>query len=387
MMHPYPAVEGMDGAVGVIDRRGDERCSHGAVEIVPTVFENAVLIVTVIAGITQPIPVMPRSALVGGVQKLIGESLNEGPACLFKTDTPQSVSDILSVTDESEVIFKEILPVGIDFPSFSFGCEHQLLRTHMVSLCIELVIGHDSTGMGHEHIAEGFPSAAYIAVNRADATPLGCMMKLIGDVHRQFTSEPHGSELMMEEAMLHIDVIRHPRMGDAAFDLKIAVTTGEGYVTVNTYRDTRQGMTVSGEDHRSHTERRVLRLVDKRLDAGGEVKDIQPQMGVELIEITGAFGGILHPSGELHRKVIVPPAVRMHGLFINAGGDVSAERSGADITVGVAHQPERRIGAGRSDGTDTEVSPYRVLTGRYAVLDARRPPVPTQSTRLCAEAE
>ena len=97
---------------------------------------------------------MPRTALRRRVHKLIQHALDERPPRLLHTDTPQTVRDILSVTDKGEVILKEILPVHIHFPALSFARHHQLLAAYMIALCIHDIVPHHAAALGEEHMLE-----------------------------------------------------------------------------------------------------------------------------------------------------------------------------------------------------------------------------------------
>ena len=49
MVNEHSTIERVDRAIFVIDRRGDKRRTHSAVEIVPTISEHAVSVIAVIA--------------------------------------------------------------------------------------------------------------------------------------------------------------------------------------------------------------------------------------------------------------------------------------------------------------------------------------------------
>ena len=119
----------------------------------------------------------------------------------------------------------------------------------MVSLGVLLVVSHIAAGFGHEHVYEGIETTAYIAPNGTDTAPLRCVMKLITDIYRQPSPEPYAGELMVEKTPAHIYIIRHPCMGQTAFDLEITEESREGAVLINADSHVRQGLTVSREDH------------------------------------------------------------------------------------------------------------------------------------------
>ena len=98
---------------------------------------------------------MPRTRLVGRVDKLIRHTLNERPSCLFHAHAPESVGYVLPVTDEGDVVLRDVLPVGTHLPSFAFAGHRPLLTAQMISLCVRLLGRVRSAGVREEDVLEG----------------------------------------------------------------------------------------------------------------------------------------------------------------------------------------------------------------------------------------
>lgn len=96
-------------------------------------------------------------------------------------------------------------------------------------------------------------------------------------------------------------------------------------------------MTVSRENQTSHTQQRVLRLVNHRLDARRDIKDKQPHMGIQLVKITRSCLWIFRSTGQLHPEIIIPPARVMHRLFIDTGSQITTVRTATHIAIRIAY--------------------------------------------------
>ena len=60
------------------------------------------------------------------------------------------------------------------------------------------------------------------------------------------------------------------------------------------------------------------------------------------IERTAGYR-LLYTTGQLDCKIIIPPALGVHGILVYAGTQIAAVRTAAYIAIRVALQPERRI--------------------------------------------
>ena len=181
-----------------------------------------------------------------------------------------------------------------------------------------------------------FPSVSHWTVYGTDATPFGRMVKLITQVNRQAPTETDCRKFMMQQTVFDIRIICHPRMGQTSLDFKIPVASGEGYITVNTYRDMWKRLTIAGENQCTGSQCRILRLINQRLDAGRNIKDIQAYVSIQLVKISRSFLRILRSSGYLYPEIIIPPSFVVLGLLVDACRQVSAIRAGTHIAGHIA---------------------------------------------------
>ena len=196
---------------------------------------------------------MPRPGLVGCIQELVCHSFHKPPTGLLEAYAPQAVSYVLSVTQKSKVIFKEVLPVRCYLPAVAFACHGQLLTADMVALGVQFVITHHTSRTRQQHVGKRTEVIAYIAIHRTVTSPLSSMVKLITHIYRQPSAKTKSHKLMVQITALHIYVIHQPRMRQSAFQFEVTVAPGERYIPVYTYCHTRQWLAVTRQNHTAHT--------------------------------------------------------------------------------------------------------------------------------------
>lgn len=245
----HHVVERVDSSVRVVYRRRNERRADGAVEIVPAVAVDAVLIIGVRAAEDETVFVVERSGLVEGCEELVGKSADVPPSGLRDIDTPQAVARVHSATDKAyRSIFKDIVPICRHFPAVALDVKGEYLTADVIALRVDLVVRHTAARAHKEGIDKGVEVVAEVAVLGRVAAPLRDVVELVTQVHRQPSANASAEPLVVHQPFADIDVVRLPHVADAAADLHVSVESGEGSPSVDANAHLRHGMGIAGEE-------------------------------------------------------------------------------------------------------------------------------------------
>ena len=245
----HHVVERVDSSVRIVYRRSNERRADGAVEIVPAVAVDTVLVIGVRATEDETVFVVVRSGLVEGRKELVGESADEPPSGLCDIDTPQAIARVHSETDKAyRSVLKDIVPICRHFPPVALDIEGDYLTADVVALCVDLVVSHRAARAHKESIDKGVEVVAEVAVLGRVAAPLRYVVELITDIHGQPSANASAKPLVVHQSFANIYIVRLPHVADAAADLHVSVESGEGSPSVDANAHLRHGMGIAGEE-------------------------------------------------------------------------------------------------------------------------------------------
>lgn len=332
----HHVVERVNGSVRIIYRRSDERRADGAVEIVPAVAVDAVLIIGVRAAEDETVFVVVRSGLVEGCEELVGKSADEPPSCLRDIDTPQAITRVHSETDKAyRSILKDIVPIRRHFPPVALDIQCEYLTADVIALRVDLVVSHRAARAHKEGIDKGMEVVAEVTVFGRVAAPLRHVVELVTQVHGQPSANASAKPLVVHQSFADIDIVRLPEVADAAADLHVSVESGEGSPSVDANAHLRHGMGIAGEEQPTAAQERVGHSVLFGLDTEGDIYNVQARVRIREVGVACAegihcgqygIGPALQPPRERNGKVVVVPTVRTGSRFDDARCEIAAER-------------------------------------------------------------
>ena len=100
----------------------------------------------------------------------------------------------------------------------AFIGERKLLKTNMIALGIELLVGGSATRTEEKHIPEIGQAIAIVDTIVVPA-PLRCMVHLVGECYWPLSAQTKTYELMMELGLAHCASIVEPSVAQSALDL------------------------------------------------------------------------------------------------------------------------------------------------------------------------
>lgn len=332
----HHVVERVNGSVRIVYRRSDKRRADGAVEVVPAVAVDAILVIGVRAAEDETVFVVERSGLVEGCEELVGESADVPPSGLRKIDTPQAVARVHSATDKAyRSILKDIVPICRHFPSVALDVKREYLAADVIALRVDLVVCHTAARAHKKGIDKGVEVVAEVAVLGRVAAPLRHVVELVTQVHGQPSANASAQPLVVHQSLADIDVVRLPHVADTAADLHISVESGEGSPSVDANAHLRHGMGIVGEEQPTAAQERVGHSVLFGLDAKGDINNVQARVRIREVGVARAegihsgqhgIGPALQPPRERNGKVIVIATVGTGGGFDDARCEIAAER-------------------------------------------------------------
>lgn len=245
----HHVIERVDSSVRIVYRRSDERRADGAVEVVPAVAVDTILVIGIRAAEDETVFVVERSGLVEGRKELVGKSTDVPPSGLRDIDTPQAVARVHSATDKAyRSILKDIVPICRHFPPVALDVKGEYLTADVIALRVDLVVRHTAARAHKKGIDKGVEVVAEVAVLGRVAAPLRHVVELITDIHGQPSAYTSAEPLVMHQSLADIDVVRLPHVADAAADLHVSVESGEGSPSVDANAHLRHGMGIAGEE-------------------------------------------------------------------------------------------------------------------------------------------
>lgn len=332
----HHVVERVNGAVRVVYRRSNERRADGAVEVVPAVAVDAVLIIGVRAAEDETVFVVERSGLVEGCEELVGESADEPPSGLRDIDTPQAVARVHSATDKAyRSIFKDIVPICRHFPAVALDVKGEYLAADVIALRVDLVVRHTAARAHKKGIDKGVEVVAEVAVLGRVAAPLRHVVELVTQVHGQPSANASAKPLVVHQSLADIDIVRLPEMADTSAHFHISVQSGESSPLVYADAHLRHGMGIVGEEQPTAAQERVRHSVLFGLDTEGDIYNVQARVRIREVGVACAegihcgqygIGAALQPPRERNGKVVVVPTVGAGGGFDDARCEIAAER-------------------------------------------------------------
>lgn len=332
----HHVVERVNGSVRIVYRRSDERRADGAVEIVPAVAVDAVLIIGIRAAEDETVFVVVRSGLVEGREELVGESADVPPSGLRDIDTPQAVAHVHSEADKAyRSILKDIVPICRHFPAVALDVKGEYLTADVIALRVDLVVRHTAARAHKEGIDKGVEVVAKVTVLGRVAAPLRDVVELVTQVHRQPSANASAQPLVVHQSLADIDVVRLPHVADTAADLHISVESGEGSPSVDANAHLRHGMGIAGEEQPTAAQERVGHSVLFGLDSERDINNVQARVRIREVGVARAegihsgqhgIGPALQPPCERNGKVVVVPTVGTGSGFDDARCEIAAER-------------------------------------------------------------
>lgn len=332
----HHVIERVDGSVRIVYRRSDERRADGAVEVVPTVAVDTILVIGIRAAEDETVFVVERSGLIEGCEELVGESADEPPSGLRDIDTPQAVARVHSATDKAyRSILKDIVPICRHFPSVALDIQGEYLTADVIALRVDLVVRHTAARAHKKGIDKGVEVVAEVAVLGRVAAPLRHVVELVTEVDGQPSANASAEPLVMHQSLADIDVVRLPEMADASAHFHISVQSGEGSPLVYAYAHLRHGMGIVGEEQPTAAQERVGHSVLFGLDSERDINNVQARVRIREVGVARAegihsgqhgIGPALQPPHERNGKVVVVPTVGTGGGFDDTRCEIAAER-------------------------------------------------------------
>lgn len=332
----HHVIERVDSSVRIVYRRSDERRADGAVEVVPTVAVDTILVIGIRAAEDETVFVVERSGLVEGCEELVGESADVPPSGLRDIDTPQAVARVHSATDKAyRSILKDIVPICRHFPAVALDVKGEYLTADVIALRVDLVVRHTAARAHKKGIDKGMEVVAEVTVFGRVAAPLRHVVELVTQVHGQPSANASAKPLVVHQSFADIDIVRLPEVADAAADLHVSVESGEGSPSVDANAHLRHGMGIAGEEQPTATQERVGHSVLFGLDTEGDIYNVQARVRIREVGVACAegihcgqygIGPALQPPRERNGKVVVVPTVRTGSRFDDARCEIAAER-------------------------------------------------------------